>query len=126
MRYDTYYSGKAWRVELWPQVADWLENLTDKEYASVMAALDALSVDGPSLGRPFVDHVKSSKHKNMKELRPLGQHIRLLFAFDPTRSAVVLVAGDKTNDWSGWYASHVPIADKRFDQHLARLARERN
>jgi hypothetical protein len=110
-----------WEVLIWPEVAEWLGELADDEYHQVLAALSALEVDGPTLGRPFVDLVKSSRHKNMKELRPRGGNLRLLFAFDPSRVAVVLVAGDKTNNWKAWYRENIPIADDRLDEHLDQL-----
>jgi hypothetical protein len=65
---------------------------------------------GPNLGRPAVDSIKSSRHHNMKELRSVGGNLRALFCFDPRRTAIVLLGGDKSNDWVGWYAatSHWP------------------
>ena len=60
----------------------------------------------------------------MKELRPgsTGRtEVRVLFAFDPKRRAILLVGGDKTNAWSRWYEVNVPIADRRYDAHLRRL-----
>ncbi|WP_280508621.1 type II toxin-antitoxin system RelE/ParE family toxin [Nocardia flavorosea] len=58
----------------------------------------------------------------MKELRPPSTgstEIRMLFAFDPLREAIVLVAGDKSGQWQQWYREAVPLADKRFAEHLA-------
>lgn len=58
------------------------------------------------MGRPLVDTVVASRHPNMKELRPgsTGRtEIRVLFAFDVIRRAVLLVGGDKSTDWKGWY-----------------------
>ncbi len=98
--------------------------LDEEEYDQVVTALQALGVDGPALGRPFVDTVKGSRHKNMKELRPRGTHIRLLFAFDPLRQAVVLVAGDKTNRWKQWYEENIPVADERFVAHVDQVSRQ--
>jgi len=63
----------------------------------------------------------------MKELRPgsTGRtEIRVLFAFDRERKAVLLVGGDKSEDWQGWYKENTPIADARFDEHQVRIARE--
>ena len=85
-------------------------------------ALDALAVDGPALGRPFVDTVKGSRHANMKELCPRGGNLRLLFAFDTERLGIVLVAGDKTNNWTKWYRANIPIADERCQEHLEHSA----
>lgn len=41
-----------------------------------------------------------------------------LFAFDPGRSAILLVAGDKAGAWDEWYRDMIPIADNRLDQWL--------
>lgn len=56
-----------------------------------------LTYFGPQLGRPQVDTLKGSRHANMKELRfeVDGGVWRVAFAFDPQRSAIILVAGDK-------------------------------
>lgn len=73
-----------------------------------------------------MDSVVGSRHSNMKELRPgsTGRSaIRVLFAFDPKRKAVLLVGGDKSGDWKGWYKKNIPIADDRFDEHLERTSR---
>ncbi len=59
-----------------------------------------------------------------RELRPgsTGRtEIRVLFAFEKARRAILLMGGDKSDDWSGWYRSNVPIADDRFDEHQAGL-----
>ncbi len=93
-----------------------------------MAAIRVLSDLGPALGRPLVDSVKGSRHKNMKELRPgsTGRtEVRVLFAFDPKRRAILLVGGDKSNAWSKWYEVNVPIADERYDAHLRGVNAER-
>ena len=60
----------------------------------------------------------------MKELRPGSSgrsELPILFAFDPQRRAIVLAAGDKAGNWKKWYEQNVPIADDRFDDHVARL-----
>jgi hypothetical protein len=40
------------------------------------------------LGRPLVDALVGSKLANLKELRPRQTNIRVLFVFDPWRSAI--------------------------------------
>ena len=90
----------------------------------MIAAVELLIEHGPQLGRPLVDTVAGSRHKNLKELRPGSSgksELRLLFAFDPERRAIVLVAGDKAGNWRKWYVQNVPIAGDRFDDHVARL-----
>jgi hypothetical protein len=60
----------------------------------------------------------------MKELIPLASDIRVLFAFDPRRMAILLIGGNKRGDWDRWYAEFVPKADELFDQHLEILEKE--
>jgi len=62
----------------------------------------------------------------MKELRGKvdERHLRVLFAFDPRRTALLLLGGDKTDD-PGWYDKSVPMADDLFDQHLKELVHAR-
>jgi hypothetical protein len=71
------------------------------------------------LGRPLADSIKGSRIHNMKELRPSGTSIRILFVFDPERQAVLLVAGDKAGNWQGWYKENIPVAEGRYDGWLA-------
>jgi hypothetical protein len=60
----------------------------------------------------------------MKELRPPGGNLRILFAFDPRRMAILLLGGDKTNLWDAWYREYVPMADVLYADHLEELREE--
>lgn len=83
---------------------------------------------GPQLGRPRVGTLKGSQHANMKELRfsAADGEWRVSFAFDPKRTAILLVAGDKSGgSEKRFYRELIRKADERFDAHLARLKRER-
>lgn len=80
---------------------------------------------GPNLGYPFSSQVKGSRFPEMRELRAQasGDPLRVLYAFDPRRTAILLVAGNKTGD-NRWCETHVPIADDLFAAHLITLRRE--
>lgn len=107
-------------------IKGWLHDLSDADYDLVVAALELLEERGPGLGRPLVDTVSNSSYKNMKELRPGSKgssEIRILFAFDPKRRAILLVAGDKQGEWNRWYRTHIPVADATFAAHLEKLAK---
>lgn len=111
----------AVEVVLLDEVDEWYVDLakTDRNASdAVTAAIDLLAENGPTLGRPIVDKIKASQNHKMKELRPSGTHVRILFIFDPDRQAVLLVAGDKTGDWNGWYRTNIPIADARYRRWL--------
>lgn len=116
-----YTGGMSWDVRLWEDVESWVLGLDDETYNLVAAAITRLESEGPTLGRPTADRIKGSRHHNMKELRPGStgrSEIRILFAFDPKRRAILLIAGDKAGRWKQWYDVNIPIADDRFDEWL--------
>ena len=114
----------AWEVEFTDQFGQWYGELDERSQDWVIAAVEILEEQGPGLARPFVDTVKGSRHANMKELRPRGGSLRILFAFDPRRVAILLRGGDKTNRWQAWYREFIPIADRLYDEHLESLETE--
>jgi hypothetical protein len=114
----------AWNVELTDEAEAWYRSLSDRDQNRIAAAIDGLVERGPNLGRPDVESIKSSRHHHMKELRSRGGHLRALFAFDPRRSAIVLIGGDKSGDWRGWYERNVPLADDLYDDYLRELETE--
>lgn len=115
----------AWEVVLLDEVDEWFMGLVEGDPDSaelVTAAIDRLADAGPTLGRPLVDRVTASRYHHMKELRPGSSgrtEIRILFAFDPAQQAVLLVAGDKSGNWQGWYRENLKIADDRYTEWLA-------
>jgi hypothetical protein len=100
------------------EARQWHRSLRPEDKARVTASINRLKQVGPTLGRPTVDRIKGSRHHNMKELRSTGGHLRVLFAFDRRQRAILLVGGDKTNDWQGWYETNIPKADRLLDEHL--------
>jgi hypothetical protein len=120
----------VWEVSLHPEVESWFLDLCRNDPASadlVAEAIDLLAAQGPALGRPLVDRIQASKFHNMKELRPGSSgvtEVRMLFAFDPQREAIFLVAGDKSGQWRAWYQKAIPVADQRFEDHLTSLKEE--
>jgi hypothetical protein len=93
-RYTVHVPDDGWGIYVVDEVRDWIDALGDATRARVVAALDLLAEHGPGLGRPLVDTIHGSTVANLKELRP--GTVRVLFAFDPWRSSILLVAGDKS------------------------------
>jgi hypothetical protein len=114
----------SWEVEYTDEFEVWWNGLDEDEQEAIVAAVEVLGRRGPTLGRPLVDTIQHSRHQNMKELRPLGGNIRILFAFDPRRVAILLIGGDKSGQWSAWYERMIPAADRLYDDHLEVLRRE--
>lgn len=111
-----------WTVLFSQRFDDWLNEQEDALQEKVLADLKNLQVYGPELPRPYADTVKGSRYKNMKELRVQfsGRPIRAFYAFDPIRRAIVLCAGDKSND-KRFYKKLVRIAEDEFAAHLNTL-----
>ncbi len=90
----------------------------------LLAKLTLLQEFGPNLKRPHVDTLNGSAYTNMKELRFQAADgvWRVVFAFDPGRSAILLVAGDKSgSSEKRFYQQLIKIADSRFTGHLNKL-----
>lgn len=120
----------AWELYLTDEVDEWLDHLavSDREsYGLVVAGIEVLAEVGPNLGRPLVDRIKGSRLHNLKELRPGSSgssEMRILFTFDPWRSAILLVAGDKAGNWSTWYQQVIPRAEQLYEEYLRERAAE--
>lgn len=112
-------------VEVTDEFRDWFETLDGDEQESVDASVGLLEVEGVALGHPHSSAVNGSRHGHMRELRVQhrGRPLRILYAFDPRRVALLLIGGDKTGN-DRWYAEFVPRADTLYDNHLRDLERE--
>jgi len=121
-----YILNVPWQVEFTDEFQVWWNSLRPEEQEEIAAKVELLEDRGPALSRPHADVIKSSRHANMKELRGkvADRHLRVLFAFDPRRAALLLLGGDKTDDPS-WYEKFVPIADDLFDRHLKEIGQNR-
>lgn len=118
-----------WEIDI-SFIEDWLDGQDPQTIAMIFAALELLEEHGPALGRPLVDTLHHAGQSNLKELRPASRgdsEIRILFAFDPRRRAVMLLAGDKSRGksgrlkWARWYKRAIPEAERRYAEHLGNL-----
>ncbi len=113
----------AWTVRFCDEFDAEFPGLSKEVRHVLMAHAKLLEQFGPTLGRPYVDTLKGSKHANMKELRFDADDgvWRVAFAFDPQREAILLIAGDKAGvPERRFYRQLIAKADDRFDRHLAK------
>lgn len=113
-----------WRVATTKEFDGWFAALREDEQTELIAKVELLKLLGPRLARPHADTLKGSKHANMKELRAdTKRHVlRVAFAFDPQRAAILLVGGDKTGvGQRRFYQQLIATADRLYDAHLAKL-----
>ena len=117
--------GVAWEVEFTDEFHSWWNSLSEAVQDDVALSVRHLMEFGPALGFPHSSKVVTSRHPQMRELRTQsgGRPLRTLYAFNPLRTAILLIGGDKTGD-DRWYETLVPIADKLFDDHLNELKKE--
>lgn len=115
-----------WKVVTTAEFRHWWSGLDGRVREAVWHDVRVLEIDGPRARRPVVDTVAGSRHSNMKELRTRhdGMQLRVFFAFDPWRRAVLLIGGDKSGD-ERFYGRMIPSADAIFDRYLRELESER-
>ena len=115
----------SWDVEYTNEFGDWWTELAESEQEDVAAVGELLMEYGPELPFPYSSAVVGSRHGQMRELQVQsgGRPIRVFYAFDPRRSAILLIGGDKTGD-ARFYRRYVPLADKLYDEHLKELREE--
>lgn len=115
----------AYEVEVTDEWLEWFSALSAEEQEELAASIGLLEAKGPHLPFPYSSGVTTSRHSRMRELRSQvkGRPFRTLYAFDPRRVAILLIAGDKTGD-DRWYEVFVPRADHLYDEHLRILEEE--
>ena len=114
-----------WSVECTDEFGAWWDGLTAAEQESVAASVGLIERLGPALPFPHSSGIVGSRHGHLRELRVQhrGRPLRVLYAFDPRRAALLLVGGDKSGK-GRWYDEFVPLADRLYDEHLAAVRRK--
>jgi hypothetical protein len=120
------FADVAWEVEFTDEFGEWWDTLTVAQQEDVDAHVRQVERRGPMLPFPYSSSITGSRHSHMRELRVQsgGRPLRVFYAFDPRRAAILLIGGDKTGDDRS-YERYIPLADHLYDVHLAELARER-
>ena len=112
-------------VEVTDEFRVWWDGLDIRDQRAVAKVVNALARRGPRLRFPHSSAIKGSRHGRMRELRVPGRPpIRVFYAFDPYRTAILLIAGQKT-DSERFYRDYVPRADAIYDEYLREIEDER-
>lgn len=107
----------VWTTQPTPDFDAWFDGLGQDDQEHVIAATMYLEQEGPSARMPLSYPIKQPNTCDMKELRPASRgrsEVRILYAFDYRRQAILLLGGDKAGQWTDWYDRNVPKADKLF------------
>ena len=115
----------AWEIEYTDEFGAWWATLTETEQEDVDAYVQRLEARGPNLPYPHSSGINGSRHDHMRELRVQshGHPFRVFYAFDPRRTAILLIGGDKTGN-DRFYEEMIPVADDLYDQHIDALTAE--
>lgn len=115
----------SWEIEFTDEFGDWFKELTEDDQDAIDFTVDLLTDQGPNLKFPHASGIANSRHAHMRELRTQskGKPLRIFYAFDPRRSAILLIGGDKTGD-DRFYDRLIPVADALYDVHLTELRKE--
>ena len=109
----------VWDVEYTDEFGTWWKTLKEGEQVEIDACVGLLEDKGPNLRHPYSSNINNSQYGEMRELRIQykGDPYRILYAFDPRRTAILLIGGNKAGD-NRWYVKFVPMADKLYAAHL--------
>ena len=115
----------SWEVEYTDEFGERWHGLSTDQQDVVVARVGLLMEYGPNLPFPLSSDVRSSRHGQMRELRTQsgGRPLRVFYAFDPRRTCILLIGGDKTGN-ERFYEVYVPMADDLYDAHLEELRKE--
>ncbi len=115
----------SWDLEYTDEFGLWWRTLSEGQQNAVAATAELMMEHGPNLPFPYSSNVRSSRHGVMRELRVQsgGRPLRVFYAFDPRRTSILLIGGDKTGN-DRFYLEYVPVADDLYDEHLDELRNE--
>jgi hypothetical protein len=115
----------SWDIEYTNEFDSWWQTLTANQQDDVVSIVKLLEESGTLLSFPYSSGVNGSKHSHMRELRIQsgGNPIRIFYAFDPRRVAILLIGNDKIGD-KRFYEKYIPIADQLYDEYLKEIREE--
>jgi hypothetical protein len=115
----------AWDVEYTDEFGIWWAGLEEDQQDRIAATVKLLATHGPALPFPHSSGINGSRHSHMRELRVQsgGNPLRVFYAFDPRRTAILLIGGDKTGR-DRFYAEYLKQADDLYDAYIAELRAE--
>ena len=93
-----------WNVEFINEFRAWWDTLTERQQEDVAASVQLLMEHGSQLRFPHSSGVEGATHTHMRELRVQseGRSLRIFYAFDPRRTAILLVGEDIRPGMSGF------------------------
>jgi hypothetical protein len=120
-----YLVPTTWIVEVTDDFGEWYLAVSRAVQNDIDRSVGLLEAKGPQLGFPHSSGISGSRHDHMRKLRVQsgGEPYRIFYAFDPRRTAILLIGGNKTGD-DRFYETAIPIADRLYDTYLIEIKKE--
>ena len=111
----------SWEIEYTNEFDIWWQTLREEQQDDIVSVVQLLEEKGTQLPFPYSSDVKGAKNSHLRELRiqSRGKPIRVFYAFDPRRVAILRIGGDKR-----FYEKYVPIADRLYEEYLQEISQE--
>jgi hypothetical protein len=124
-KWNTFGAPMSWSVEYTDEFGEWYTTLIEAVQDDIVRVVGLLEAKGPQLTFPYSSGIEGSRHEHMRELRIQsgGEPYRVFYAFDPRRTAILLVGGNKTGD-DRFYEIMIPVADRLYDNYLIEIGKE--
>lgn len=115
----------SWNVEVTDEFHAWFKELVEAVQDDIDRHVGLLEARGPSLPFPYSSGIAGSRHEHMRELRVQsgGEPYRIFYAFDPRRTAILLIGGNKAGA-DRFYDTMIPVADRLYDDYLREIRSE--
>ncbi|WP_137154507.1 type II toxin-antitoxin system RelE/ParE family toxin [Rhizobium sp. FKL33] len=115
----------SWNVEYTDEFGHWYTPLAEAIQDDIDRVVGLLEAKGPQLPFPYSSGIERSEHEHMRELRIQcgGEPYRIFYAFDPRRTAILLIGGNKVGN-DRFYDEMIPIADRLYSQYLIEIRKE--
>ena len=115
----------SWSVEYTDEFGSWYTPLTEAIQDDIDRVVGLLEAKGPQLPFPYSSGIEGSAHEHMRELRVQsgGEPYRIFYAFDPRRTAILLIGGNKVGN-DRFYDEMIPVADRLYNQYLIEIRKE--
>lgn len=96
---------------------DWFDALNLYQKKAVRRVVGMLEIMGVTLPFPYSSAIKDTKYP-LRELRvkAKGDQIRVIYAFDPERNALLIIGGDKVGD-DRFYERIIPLSEKIWEDY---------
>jgi hypothetical protein len=122
---EGYIASMEWEIEYTDEFEAWWNDLSEEEQIDVDSVVGLLEEKGPHLPYPYSSNIEGTKYGEIRELKiqHKGKPYRIIYAFDPRRTAILLIGGRKTGG-RRWYEKYVPLAEKIYREHLKFLKEE--